>query len=320
MNAAHPKRGLLFCMLAIGIMSADAWAQDEHVQKPSPGAAPAHDDMQGMSGMQGMAGMQDMGGSSTDQAMQAHPADATPVLTPNGHVPPPPPTFTVPDMSSTTMAHVMDMHDNDVLGMFKLEQLERLKTNEGYATAWDGEGWIGNDRDKLWIRSEGERDRDGTHDATVELFWDRAFAPFWDWQLGVRQDFGTDPTRQWAAFGVQGLAPYWFELQATAYVGADGRTAARVEATYDVLFTQRLILTPKLELNLYGKNDPRRSIGAGLSDIEAGLRLRYEINRHIAPYIGVDWKNSFANTSRYERARGNPSSDVEWLAGIRIWF
>ncbi|EQD70574.1 Copper resistance B precursor, partial [mine drainage metagenome] len=131
---------------------------------------------------------------------------------------------------------------------------------------------------------------------------------FWDSTLGVRHDFGNGPGRNWAAFGVQGLAPYWFDIEATGYVGAGGRTAARFKAEYELLITQRLILQPEFEANLYGKPDPAWRLGSGLSDASLGLRLRYEIRREFAPYIGVVWQRVFGGTADLRRAEGNPCS------------
>src|SRR5699024_7834914 len=124
----------------------------------------------------------------------------------------------------------------------------------------------------------------------------------------------------WATFGIQGLAPYWFEVQATAYAGPSGRTAARLGVSYELLFTQRLILEPELEANLYGKDDPARGIGSGLSDLEFGLRLRYEIRRRFAPYVGIAWTRRFGASADYARADGKPATDREWVAGLRLWF
>ena len=154
----------------------------------------------------------------------------------------------------------------------------------------------------------------------TEALWDRSFATYWSSQVGVRHDFGEGPGRNWAALGVQGLAPYWFEAQATFYVGDSGRTAARAELDYELLITQRLVLQPNVEVNFYGKNDRARHIGSGLSDIEAGLRLRYEISRQFAPYIGVSWKRKFGNTAGSARAAGEDVLDTKFVAGIRIWF
>jgi copper resistance protein B len=244
----------------------------------------------------------------------------SPVLPPNTHVPPPPPTTPMHAMSAARMAEVMDMHDDAILGMLKVEQLERAISGNDRTTAWNAEGWLGGDRNRLWLRSEGERGRDGTHDARVEVLFDRAFSPFWDWQAGLRHDFGQGPSREWAAFGVQGLAPYWFETQATFYIGGEGRTAARLEASYDLLLTQRLILAPRIELQWHGKADPQRQLGAGLSSLETGLRLRYEFSRHVAPYVGVAWQYRYGDTARYARAAGERAGEATWLAGVRLWF
>lgn len=119
---------------------------------------------------------------------------------------------------------------------------------------------------------------------------------------------------------MQGLAPYWFEVEATAYVGENGRSAVRAEASYDLLFTQRLILQPNVEINLYGKNDPAREIGSGLSDVDFGLRLRYEIRRQFAPYVGVSWQRKFGKTADFARADGKATRDTRFVVGVRIWF
>jgi copper resistance protein B len=290
-------------------------AQDQHAGHASS------DDMQGMdmSGMQ-MDGMDH--GVAKPAAMKPS-VKNTDVHTPepNGHVPPPPPVHPMPAMPPAQMAKIMQMDDQAVLGMFKAERLERTQGTDGRAGGdWEAEGWLGNDSGKLWVKTEGEREDGATRDARVELLWDRPLAAFWDGQLGLRHDFGQGPSRQWAAFGVQGLAPYWFELQATAYAGPDGRTAARVEASYELLFTQRLVLAPELEVNAYGKDDPRRGLGRGLADAELGLRLRYEFNRHVAPYLGVVRAQRYGRSADAARALGWRPGDTRWVAGLRIWF
>ena len=136
----------------------------------------------------------------------------------------------------------------------------------------------------------------------------------------MRQDSGEGPDRTWAAFGVQGLAPYWFDTEATFYVGQRGRTAARVQFEYEELLTQRLVLQPKFEVNLYGKDDPQRGIGSGLSDAELGVRLRYEVRREFAPYIGVVWRQRFGRTADFARAQGEPADDLQFVVGVRLWF
>jgi copper resistance protein B len=274
----------------------------------SHGGMPAMPEMQGM--QDAMPGMQHEGGDRAPAAQTA--------LPPNDHVPPPAPQTSLPAMSPEHMAEMMQMHDQATRGMLLVDRLERSRSIRGdFNTAWELAGWWGSDIDRLWLRSEGERGAAGTHDGRIDALWGHAWSTFWDTQLGVRHDFGQGPGRQWLAAGVQGLAPYWFETQATFYAGPRGRTALRLEASYDLRFTQRLILAPRLELNLYGKDDPQRNVRAGLSDLEAGLRLRYEFSRRLAPYVGVSWTRRYANG---HGPGGEPSRDTAWLAGLRFWF
>lgn len=220
-------------------------------------------------------------------------------------------------MSPAQMAQTMQMDDDAHFGLIRVDEFEHA-LDSGNA-AWKADAWYGGDIDKLWLRSEGEREG-GRTSARAELFWDRAFSPFWDCQFGARADSGAGPARQWLAFGVSGLAPYWFELEATGYVGSQGRTALRLRAEYELLITQRLILQPESEANLYGKSDPRRDSGSGLSDIEFGLRLRYEIRREFAPYIGIVRRQRYGETADFVRAAGHAALDSEFVAGLRIWF
>ena len=215
----------------------------------------------------------------------------------------------------------MDMLDDSRQGMLLLDQLEYVHSRDGgNAAVIDGRAWYGGDIDKLWLKFEGEHADGRLQDLRTEVLWDHAVSTYWDTQLGVRHDFGIGPGRTWAAFGVQGLAPYWFETEATFYVGQVGRTAARVQAECEVLLTQRLILQPRAEVNFYGKDDPARGIGSGLSDAEVGLRLRYEIRREFAPYVGVVWNQRFGKTADFARAQGEHADDLEFVAGLRVWF
>jgi copper resistance protein B len=214
----------------------------------------------------------------------------------------------------------MDMADNAPLGMLLIDQLEAFHGYNGNGQAWEAAGWYGNDSNKLWLRSAGDSRRGKVESGDVEAFWNHNIATYWRSQLGVRQDLGVGPGRSWAAFGVEGLAPYWFKLEATGYVGSFSRTAARFRANYDLLFTQRLILQPEFEVNLYGKSDPARGIGGGLSDARLGLRLRYEIRRQFAPYIGVVWTRRFGATASFARHDRQAIFDRQWVAGVRIWF
>ncbi len=214
----------------------------------------------------------------------------------------------------------MDMADDARYLYVLFDNLEYRHGNDGNAQAVAAQAWYGGDRNKLWLKLDGERTDGRLGAARTEVLWSRAIATFWDAQTGLRHDQGDGPMRDWAAVGVQGLAPYWFELEATAYLGQSGRTALRLEAEYELLFTQRLILQPDIEVNLYGKDDPGRGIGSGLSDVEAGLRLRYEITRKFAPYVGVVWSRKFGATADYARTAGKGTQETQLIAGIRIWF
>lgn len=158
---------------------------------------------------------------------------------------------------------------------------------------------------------------DPTTDA--EALWWRGYAPFWGTVFGARQDFGAGG-HTWLAFGIEGLAPYWFELQATGYVGEDGRLAARLKGSYDLLFTNRLILSPELESNAYSRAEPERGLGSGAGNVEVGLRLRYEVRRKFAPYVGYVWERSLAGTADLARAEGGPVTERRFVAGLRLWW
>lgn len=238
----------------------------------------------------------------------------------NDHVPPPPPEHPLQAMSDAEMTDAMEMNDDAMFAMLKLDRFEHADTDQGAATAWKLSAWAGGDIDKVLLRSEGEHvDGDFEH-ADAEFLWDHAVAAYWDTRLGVRQDFGRGPDRTWAAFGVQGIAPYGFGIEATAYVGDAGRTALRFEVDYDLLLAQRLILQPRVELNAYGKDDPGARIGPGLSDAAVGLRLRYEVRREFAPYVGVEWSRRFGQTADFARNDGIDAGDTRFVVGLRLWY
>ncbi len=238
---------------------------------------------------------------------------------PPEHVPPEPPQSALPAMSNERMIELMGMDDNAPRTMLAFDQLEWREARDRDILAWDAQGWFGNDYDKAWWKSEGEY-IDDTYKARHELLWDRIASRWWSFQAGVRHDVGEGPSRTWAAIGVQGLAPYWFEIEATAYLGEEGRTAARASLEYELLVTQRLILRPELELEAYGKDDPANLIGSGFASIGFGLRLRYEIRRELAPYIGVQWERKVGNTEDLVLAAGQDANDAMVVAGVRVWF
>jgi copper resistance protein B len=212
------------------------------------------------------------------------------------------------------------VHDSTLNSFFLADKLEWQDADDGSTLAWDLSGWVGGDIDRLWLRSEGERSNGVTEDAEIQALWGHAMSPWWDVVSGVRQDFKPGAPQTWAAFGVQGMALYNFEAEATAFIGEGGQSAVRLEGDYDILLTNRLILQPTVELNAYGKNDPQRGIGAGLSNTEAGLRLRYEIRREFAPYLGVTWNRTYGNTADYANDEGKDRSETRLVLGVRLWF
>jgi copper resistance protein B len=237
------------------------------------------------------------------------------------HVPPDPPTSQDDHpMSYRAMARAMEMDDTSFTRKFLLDRLEWRDTDAGGAFAWNAAAWYGNDANQLWLKTEGEREGGTTTAARTELLWDRPVARWWNLQAGIRHDSAIGNSRDWAAVGVQGIAPGFFDIEVTAYVGDSGRTAARLSAERDLLLTQRLILQPEAEINFYGKDDPANRIGSGLSDLELALRLRYELRREFATYIGVVWARRCGDTADLVQAAAEDPSDLQVLAGFRIWF
>ncbi len=197
---------------------------------------------------------------------------------------------------------------------------DKLEVHQPDGLRWDVSMWAGHAFDRLTVRSEGERTEGTTEHAEVQLLWTHAVARWWEVVAGARADFEPGPSRNWAAVGIQGLAPYRFGLEATMFVGAGGDTAARFEGEYELLITNRLILQPQVELDWYGQADPRRRIGTGLSSVEAGLRLRYEFRREVAPYIGLVRERRFGSTADFARDAGRDADDSSLVVGIRLRF
>lgn len=233
------------------------------------------------------------------------------------HVPPDPPAHPMEPMSNEQMAEIMAMDDSEPYGAVIFDRLEWRDDRD--ALAWKGTASYGGDYDKLLVETEGDRNDDSEH-VRSELLWGHAVSPQWNLRTGVRHDSGDGPSRTWAAVGVEGLAPYRVDVEASLYVAEAGRTALRVEASYELYLTQRWILQPQAEADFYGKDDRQRAIGSGLSSIEAGLRLRYELCRELAPYVGVQWTRRAGETADLARASGTEASQTQWVAGVRLWF
>lgn len=203
--------------------------------------------------------------------------------------------------------------------MLNLAEIRIREGREGYA--WDGEYWWGGDINRLTLKSEGEGSfGDSLEGAEVQLLYSRAIGPYFDVQGGVRQDVGPGPNRTYAAVGVEGLAPYWFDVEAMLFLSDRGDLFGRVEAYYDQRITQRLVLQPRVELDGAFQTVARDGIGSGLSSAEAGLRLRYEFAREFAPYVGVNWERRLGETARLARAAGEGTGGTSLVAGVRFWF
>ncbi|WP_254303847.1 copper resistance protein B [Burkholderia gladioli] len=213
-----------------------------------------------------------------------------------------------------------DMGDTELHSYFVFDQLEWQRRAAGGTLNWNGNGWIGGDLDRLWLRTEGSRVGSRLEDAEVQALWGHSITPWWDLVAGVRHDFRPSAAQTWLAFGIQGLALYNFESEVTVFVGQRGQASLRVEGRYDLLITNRLILQPSLEANLFAKNDAARGQGAGLGDTSLGLRLRYEVDRQFAPYLGISWDRSYGNSARMVVREGGRRSELSVLAGVRVWF
>ena len=219
---------------------------------------------------------------------------------------------------STSMSQ--DMPDDPVYWMLLFDEFEWQDQRDGDVLSWDVNAWIGTDKNRALLRAEGERNDGNTTENRLELLWVHPVAAYWDLVAGVRMDSEPETTRNYVGIGVQGLAPQWLHVEATAWAGERGQTAATLKLEYELLLTNRLILTPKLETDIYGKDDTVNEIGKGVSDVKASLRLRYEIRREFAPYVGVEWTGKFGDTADLARSNDEAVRDAHFVAGLRFWF
>jgi copper resistance protein B len=259
----------------------------------------------------------------------AAPSTAEPA-SPGGSSPPaqaaPLPSFIPPVTDADRQAafpadlHGHAVHDRAINSFVLFDQLEWQSGGDSDALSWDTKGWVGQDRDRFWFRTEGDRAAGRTEQAQVHLLYGRAIARWWDVTAGVRLDAVPDTPRTALAIGLQGLAPYWFEVEASAYVEPSGRTHLRFETEYDLLVTNRLVLQPLVEFEIYGRADRDRLIGTGLSTGEVGLRLRYELRREFAPYVGVVWARRFFGSADLAREAGEEVAGARLAIGLRAWF
>lgn len=227
-----------------------------------------------------------------------------------------------PNTSKQIPSMVPPVEDNQVFTHVLFDQFEGRTDGSNSNLRWDGEGWIGNDMSRLWLKSEGFAGEGKVDDGDLEAFYGHPIprTRYFDAQIGVREDLDSGPRRTWGAIGIEGLAPYFFQIAPTFYFRDGGHVAGRLTTTYDLLITQRLIAQPELEMNFYSKRDVQRLIGSGLSDLDAGLRLRYEISRKFAPYIGFAYTRKFGNTATLTRQAGESVSAPRLVFGLRFWY
>ena len=210
--------------------------------------------------------------------------------------------------------------DDPLLTKVMIDQLEVRSADGPDPLVLNADAWIGYDLKKFWFKAEVERVDGETEESQLEFLYSQAVAPFWDAQIGWRHDAKPSPSRDWLALSMKGVAPYFFEVDASVFIGESGQVAAVLDAEYEILFTQRLILSPEIDIAAYRKSNAALNIGSGFSSMDLGLRLRYEIRREFAPYIGVNWSKKFGETADLVTASGGDTEDTQFIAGVRAWF
>ncbi|MBI0476953.1 copper resistance protein B [Sphingomonas sp. MA1305] len=266
--------------------------------------------------MQGMTGMAMEGVQQTGTALAAGNAPAPPL--PTDHA-----ADNVYGADAMAMGrhHLQQHHGGQNFNQVLLNLAEYQFRNGRDGYRWDGEAWFGGDINRLFVKSEGEGAfRKGVESAEVQALYSRPIGPYFNLQAGVRQDLGPSPKRTYATVGFEGLAPGFFELEGALFLSNKGDVLGRLEGYYDQRITQRLVLQPRAELNFAAQDVPENRIGSGLSNAELGLRLRYEVRREFAPYIGVSWDRRFGDTARFARADGDKATSRSIVAGVRMWF
>ena len=226
-----------------------------------------------------------------------------------------------PSAMARARAAMTREHGGGTFSQVLVDRLEyrAVRGRDGYA--WEADGWIGGDIHRFALATEGEGEFGHAPDeAEVQALYRRAIGPWFNAEAGVRQDLGRGGRRTHAVIGIDGLAPYWFDVSAQAFLSTRGELQARLEASYDQRITQRLILQPAAEVTLAAQDVPELAVGAGVSEAELGLRLRYEIRREFAPYVGVHRERKFGAAARFARAEGERASATNWVAGVRFWF
>jgi copper resistance protein B len=274
-----------------------------------PGDAPTGD-MDGMSGMEGMDHSahgvtdEDVGSEPPPPAPTDHPADAI--------------------FGEAAMRPSRDQlrveHGGSSTWMVLIDQAEWRARDGEDGFAWSGEAWFGGDGNRLVVKSEGEGSDGDLEAAEVQFLYSRAISPYFDLQAGLRRDLQDGPKRTYVTVGVEGLAPYWFETEGALFVSNEREAFARLEGSYDLRLTQRLILQPSAEVNLSARDIPELELGSGVTDVELELRLRYQVTREFSPYVGVTYGRTFGGTADYAKAAGEDDTETSFVVGVRTWF
>ncbi len=202
--------------------------------------------------------------------------------------------------------------------MLNLGEVQVRDGETGYR--WAGEAWIGGDLNRFVVKTEGEGVDGDLGAAEVQALYSRAVGPYFDLQVGLRQDFEPTPRRTYFTVGFEGLAPYWFDIEGAAFLSTKGDLSARFEGSYDLRLTQRWILQPRAEVNLAAQDVPEIGVGSGVSNVELGLRLRYEVRRAFAPYVGLSFERKVGGTADFARALGEDTEATSVVFGLRAWF
>ena len=210
--------------------------------------------------------------------------------------------------------------DDPLLTKVMINQFEKRFTDGEDPWVLEADAWIGKDLNKAWFKFDAEQVDGELEEFEVQALYSRAIDPYWDFQVGWKHNSKPKPDSDWLALGFKGLAPYWFEVDAAAFIGESGQVNLSLAAEYELMLTQQWVLSPEAEVNFYTKDDNAREIGSGLSDTQLGLRLRYEIKREFAPYVGVNWTRKYGGTADHARDEGEDTNDVQLVAGIRAWF
>ena len=298
-------------MLPLLALASPAIAQDHSGHAMPPADAPAADPHAGHD--------MPMPDPHAGHHMEAAPVGDAPAPTPpTDHA-----ADAIYDPAAMQRARDLMVHENGGMSFSKialdLAEVQVRGGKNGYRL--EGEAWFGGDIDRAKVKAKGEGEFGGPLEhLELQALWSRAIDPWWSVNAGVRHDVKPDPSRTYAVLGIEGVAPYWFHLEGSAFVSTKGDIHLRAEGSYDQRITQRLILQPRIEANLAAQDVPELGIGSGLSDVELGLRLRYEIVPEFAPYVGVEYGRKIGDTARFARAAGESVGGASFVAGVRLWF